>query len=182
MDRAIVIGTHSMNSHDRAVDKYNRTPQVDTLIARLTELCDAGADFSHTSSGQFAYSHIVEMCTRFSECDLALWVHAQCKLNPGEIDRLYSMDMATVDALIAAECPPARRHRIKPTHMVSVSLGQLQERVLAELRLSLHELDHMTKPQMIGYLCTVRPGLLKDWFVQGGVHLNQSLIQTPKHI
>lgn len=58
--------------------------------------------------------------------------------------------------------------------MVSVSLNQLRERVLAELRLSLHEIDNLTKPQMIGYLCTVRPGLLKDWFIQGAVSPDQS--------
>ncbi|CAL8461423.1 g954 [Coccomyxa elongata] len=91
-------------------------------------------------------SPIVELCTRFSECDLALFVR---KMNLSEIDSLCAMDMAAIDDWIAAECPPARRERIKPLHMVSVSLDQLRERVLAELRLSLHGIDDMTKPQMI---------------------------------
>ena len=177
MDRTVIKRKGFAN--DRAADKYNRPSQVDILIDRLTELCGAlGTDSSQNAAanipGRLAPSHIADLCTRFSECDLALFVHAQCKMNPAEIDRLFSMDMAAIDNWIAVECPPARRTRIKPLHMVSVSLTQLRERVLAELRLSLHEIDNLTKPQMIGYLCTVRPGLLKDWFIQGAVTPDQS--------
>jgi hypothetical protein len=174
MDRAVV---HPGKGCDMAVDKFNRTTQIDILIARLTELCDASAGSPQgqpNTTDRPGPSHIVELCTRFSECDLALFVHAQCRMNPCEIDHLYSMDMAAIDDWIAIECPPSRRKRIKPLHMVRVSLDQLRQRVLAELRLGLHEIDGMTKPQMIGYLCTVRPGLLKDWFIQGAVSPDQS--------
>ncbi len=180
MDRTVVVIKRKGFANDRAADKYNRPSQVDFLIDRLTELCGAlvGTDSLQNAAsnipGRPAPSHIADLCTRFSECDLALFVHAQCKMNPAEIDRLFSMDMAAIDNWIAVECPPARRTRIKPLHMVSVSLNQLRERVLAELRLSLHEIDSLTKPQMIGYLCTVRPGLLKDWFIQGAVTPDQS--------
>ena len=166
MDRAVVVSTGGGFENYRAADKYNRTIHIDLLIARLTELC--GPQSTAGPTDRLA-PHIVELCTRFSECDLALFVYAQCKMNPCEINHLYSMDMAAIDYWIATECPPLRRKRIKPLHMVRVSLDQLRERVLAELRLGLHEIDEMTKPEMIGYLCTIRPGLLKAWFTQGAL-------------